>query len=260
MIDEMEKITIMIALLMGLTLILPGCNDIQEISVQETPIEEMTHEEVYQKMEQSNSEINKFNFDISLSYNMKKIFLNESIESKTQIDYIGYYDKIKEEALSKGKIINEFNGEKNISETETETKDGYITAKINEVVISKTEVEEGTWENVELPGPSLDPYYIPMGEDFEILSDETIDGIDCYVIIMYQEVEKIIESVLTPEGQTATTISPNREFPEGVGEVYVKLWLDKTDLHMVKSKSYLNIKSEKFSWLIDGEIIISNIS
>jgi hypothetical protein len=248
-------IVIVLIIAIAAILLLSGDRKIGSSSKEIIPIKEMTNAEVFQKMNQSNSEINKFNFEMSLSYHMERIFLNKSIESKTQIDNTGYYDKVKKESSSKGKIITEFDGEKNITEIETETKDGYNTEKINGVVTSKTEIEEGAWENVVILRPSLDPYYIPMGEEFEILSDETIDGIDCYVIISYQDVEKVIESVFTPEGQTATL-----DIPEGVGEVYVKLWLDKTDLHMVKSKSYLNIKSEGFSWLIDGEILISNLS
>jgi len=121
-----------------------------------------------------------------------------------------------------------------------------------------TKLEEGAWEEeIKFPVESLDPYYIPMGEDFERTEDETVNGIDCYVMIMRQDVQKSIESVFTPEDPNAVQYL---EIPEGTGEVYVKIWLDKTDLHTVKSKSYLNITTETFSWLINGEVLIFNVS
>lgn len=232
----MEKITILIVLLILLT----GCNEVQEIK-----IEELTAEEIFQMMEQSNSELNKFNVDLKLNYVMIKIHNNETTESRSTIESISQYDKISKQSYTRGSITT--NG--NIETTEIETKGDLSTKKLNGIIVETTKGD--SWENVTIPGPSLDPYYIPMGEDFQRLGDEIVGGTDCYAIVMEQNITKILESILT-------TTSPYHEIPEADGEAYVKIWIDKKDFHMVKSISFLNITTDKFTWFIDGEILISD--
>jgi len=224
-----------------------------------TPIQEMTLEEVFQQMDQSNSKINKFDMVMSLTYDMKRFFSYGNETSTKQMSSTRYmtatYDRKKKESYMRGTFIDGDDGTEEI--TEIEIKGGFRTEKINGEVLSTTELEEGAWEEeIKIPVGSLDPYYIPMGEDFERTDDETVNGIECYVMIMRQDVQKSIESVYADQMEAWPSIN----IPNGTGEVYVKIWLDKTDLHMVKSKSYLNITAEMFSWLIDGEVLISNVS
>ena len=221
------------------------------------PIIEMSNSKVLQKMNQSNSEINKFNMDLSMTYEMENFYSEGSIRNTLQIDTTLDYDRIKKEAFMKGTIIDEKDGKKEITEMEREIKGDYITEKRNGEVVNVTKVEGGYWgAEVKFFEYYLDPYYIPPGENFERLESEIIDGIDCYVMIMYHDVNKVIEAVMAPKSQTELS----KNYTEGTGEVYVKIWLDKTDLHLVKSKNYLNITSERFSWFIDGDLLISNVS
>lgn len=256
MINKSRKTNLLIILLMFLALILVGCDNAQEVSVREIQVKKMTAEELYQKMEQSNSEINKFNIELSMTYIMKRFFPEKTVEEKSQMDSTGYYDRIKKESFTKGTMTTEVDGKKEISEMESEVKGNYVTTKINGVVVDTKKTEEDMWGKAAILKPSLDTYYIPMGDNFEKLSDENVNGIDCYVLIMLQDVNKVIKTVMTSEGQTKSM----GNIPESIGEVYVKMWIDKKYFHMVKTKNYLNITSEKFSWLIDGELIISNIS
>ncbi|MBN2330955.1 MAG: hypothetical protein JXC85_04000 [Candidatus Aenigmarchaeota archaeon] len=245
-------------ILLVLVLLVSGCtsNDGPPGPQSPIPIQEMSIEEVFQQMDQSNSKINKYDMDMSLTYDMARFFPDENVTSKTQISSTGYYDRVKKESYTKGTIIDGDDGTEVI--TEIEINGDYRTEKRNGEIVKTTKLEEGAWEEeIQFPVGSLDPYYIPMGEDFERSNDETVDGIDCYVMIMRQDVQKSIESALAPEDQNA---NQNLEIPEGTGEVYVKIWLDKTDFHIVKSKSFLNITTEMFSWLIDGEVLISHVS
>jgi len=246
------------ALVLVLVLLVSGCasNDGSPRPQSPIPIQEMTIEEVFQQMNQSNAKINRFDMDLSLSYEMVNFLTDGDVTSKTLISSTGYYDRVKKESYMKGTIKDPDLGTEQI--TEIEMKGDYRTEKRNGVIVNTTKLEEGAWEEeIKFPVESLDPYYIPMGEDFERTEDETVNGIDCYVMIMRQDVQKSIESVFTPEDPNAVQYL---EIPEGTGEVYVKIWLDKTDLHTVKSKSYLNITTETFSWLINGEVLIFNVS
>jgi|GEM_PF-3191208 len=219
------------------------------------PIQDMTIEEVFQQMDQSNSKINRFDTDMSLTYDMERFFSYGNVTSTKQISSTGHYDRVKKESYVKGSIIDGVHGTELI--TEIEIKGGYRTEKRNGEIVNTTKLEEGAWEEeIVIPTESLDPYYIPMGEDFERSDDENVNGIDCYVMIMRQAVQKSIESVYADQIEAW----PSLDIPNGTGEVYVKIWLDKTDLHTVKSKSFLNITTEMFSWLIDGEVLISNVS
>ena len=201
-------------------------------------IKSLPNLEVIEKINEANSKINKFDIVVIQKQQISIEFFGETNEIDIEIDYRGTIDNINREMHFEGNAVTISQGQKQEGVFELTIKNNIMTSNVAGEVTTIT-LNDEIWRQYN----SVDYSLNGLNPGFRYEGDEG----KYYVLISDIDI-----------GQAGTVAQGIEN--SGLKEAYVKLWVDKSDLIVKKTQTYVVIESEGLSMVVDIQTTISNIS
>ncbi len=223
-------------------------------------IKNLSHAQTKQKILDANSNISNYNIDLDTYTYFYMVFLGQSIETEMNYSLKGDIDRENQEMSLKGDMI--------LSAMENQTKTDFemiLKDKKSQITsngtTNTTQLTDQEWEQIWDQYDGVEQSYDYFGNsEFQFLQDEKVDGVDCYVINISVNKEKLLEESMQQSEQVTMTDEQKQQYIQMIKGYLSKIWVDKKTLKIKKGINYINLDSEGFGMIVKMDYIVSEIN
>ncbi|MBU1199168.1 MAG: hypothetical protein KKF46_00410 [Nanoarchaeota archaeon] len=196
----------------------------------------LTKEELQAKLIEANTNLETYSFDMLMTMDIMTEESGEQVTIKTQTTSKGTFDRIGKKMSLLGAMKLELNGQEQELDSNTYVIDNTIYTQVANQWI-KMSLNADLWDQQDQVAQMLE--LINSGE-IEILSDETIDGKDFYVVRIHPDLGKLVESVLKQQ-QNRDMFNTNMNFEDIIKDYKSALWINKKSFVIEKIVSEVDM-------------------
>jgi hypothetical protein len=220
-------------------------------------IKNLSHAQTKQKILHANSNISDYNIELDTYTYFYMVFLGQSIETEMNYSLKGGIDRENQEMSLKGDMI--------VSAMENQTKTDFemiLKDKKSQITsngtTNTTQLTDQEWEQIWDQYDSIGQSYNYFeNSEFQFLQDERVDGVDCYVINISVNKERLLEESMQQSEQVTMTDEQKQQYIQMIKGYLSKIWVDKKTLKIKKGINYINLDSEGFGMIVKMDYIIS---
>lgn len=225
--------TMMIFAIIALAIVLGGCQ------------ENLTDQQIKQKLIEANSNLNTYSADINMDISSTISVMDESGDLKITMDgKIDVNQETKQMAMT-GEMRMDLSGLPEASDTvpqkmdmETYISEGYLYSKFMGAWM-KVKLDEKMWDQQNQIGHYLE--YVDSGS-IERLQDETIEGTGYYVVKIKPNMQDVLEYALKQQSQTPQDMDLNDlNWEDLITDFSSKIWINKETFIIERSEESISL-------------------